>query len=177
MELHFSCKASNFKRSNYLHTGKAEFHLECCLDTSLNPCDWCFFFSFPLTEGIADSSARTTKPAFFTSWGIFFCPLRLSVTSDRNFRLAKVHLRLDPREKSRDWRAGAVRLSGESAPSVVLLSLPSTVLLDRAYGAGQSQPTSKPGAFSVKPGWNFGSALDQPAILQVTRGAWDGCWR
>lgn len=128
------------------------------LDTSGSPCDWCFLFLFFYFADRRHSRARTTKPAFFTSWGFSSCHLQKSVTSERNFRLAKVQLRLDPREKSRHSRAQAVRFSGESAPSVILLSLPFTVPLERGYKAGWRLPTSQTTKF--QPGFQSNTRLE-----------------
>lgn len=139
------------------------------LETSLNPWDWCFFFFFFFCR----QKAQFILEQFVTSWGSSL-PVYRRVWLQKELRIGQGICQIRPQGKEQRCRAHAVKVSGESAPSAVLLSLLLKIPFDTSSKASHRRPTliiSKPRAFDLKPGWNFGSRLDQPAILQDRSGA------
>lgn len=74
VELHFSCKASNFKRGRYLHTGRAEFRWECIWILQEARVTGAFYFYFFLFCWQKAFSSKNNETSLLHLLGFFLLP-------------------------------------------------------------------------------------------------------
>lgn len=116
-----------------------------------------FFFSFA-DRRHSSFSSHSSPPG-----GLLFVFSR-ECNFRKKFRIGQGTPQIRSPGKKQRCRTRAVRVSGESAPSAILLSLLLIILFHRSSKASKRLPTSitsKPWAFNLKPGWDFGSGQDR----------------